>query len=471
MELPQSPTPTVSASPRKRIESIDAFRGFTIAAMIFVIQVAGYAYLPLTFSHFGSAPVSTFKHAGEDAEEREWGFYEAGGITPRTGKTDDYKRVEYPPAKNYHEAQVFATGPDFRTYTIALPPGAITAETTQTFPNAYVWAAKQLQPGDSVIAVRQPGTEDGWRFQNIGIGCTFTDLVAPFFVFIVGVCIPLSRQSRGKHWWRHAGARTLLLILAGMLYISLVLKLSYWWGILQAIGIAYFMGAMFMQVPVPVRWLAIAAIAAFHQWATIYWPWWVTLGDKSKPFLTIVHLREWLEGRPIQADALRPLTIHCTPWASIGYGLCTIIGTLVGEALATREHRKVVRTCLVTGFVFAGAGYALHRLSFPMHKDYVSSSYALFSAGVGALTYLLFYWVMDVQDIKRWGWFLGVFGSNALLAYFMQPVVRIVSTALGTQVFFTNRAGWDGILWGLIWTAVLWVVVLMFNRRNIYWKL
>ena len=54
---------------KKRIESIDTFRGFTIFAMIFVIMVAGYKHLPLTFPQFGSAPVSTFKHAGEDGEQ------------------------------------------------------------------------------------------------------------------------------------------------------------------------------------------------------------------------------------------------------------------------------------------------------------------------------------------------------------------------------------------------------------------
>jgi hypothetical protein len=78
---------------------------------------------------------------------------------------------------------------------------------------------------------------------------------------------------------------------------------------------------------------------------------------------------------------------------------------------------------------------------------------------------------MDMWEMKRWAWFLTVFGSNALLAYFMQPVVRIVSTALGTQTFFGNRAGWDGMLWGLTWTALLWLVVLICNRRRIYWKL
>src|ERR1051326_6976973 len=56
----------------QRLASLDAFRGFTIAGMIFVIMVAGYRDLPNTFPAFGSAPVSTWKHAGDDGDFREW---------------------------------------------------------------------------------------------------------------------------------------------------------------------------------------------------------------------------------------------------------------------------------------------------------------------------------------------------------------------------------------------------------------
>ncbi|MGE5500059.1 MAG: hypothetical protein ACM3Q2_18455, partial [Syntrophothermus sp.] len=63
-EIKTSKAPEVQEK-KKRIASVDAFRGFTMLAMIFVIQVAGYKDLPLTFSHFGSPPVSTFHHAAD----------------------------------------------------------------------------------------------------------------------------------------------------------------------------------------------------------------------------------------------------------------------------------------------------------------------------------------------------------------------------------------------------------------------
>jgi predicted acyltransferase len=428
--------------PKQRLESIDAFRGFTIFAMIFVIMVAGYKHLPLTFPHFGSVPVSTFKHAGEDDGPETWMRWE--GNNPVT---------KYRPAKiEAEKANQF--------YDIAVLNEK--GDTTASFKDVKVWTAKPLHPEESMVAVYKTN-ETQPTFQQLGIGCTFTDLVAPFFVFIVGLCIPLSRQRRGADWWQHVGFRTLGLIIAGMIYISLIFKLSYFWGILQAIGVAYFMGAAFMLFPTLWRWIAVFAVALIHSWLTFHVPWWVELGDKSKPFLTILNPT---------GDMLRPLTIHCTPWGSISYGIMTVIGTLLGEAIATRDKMKILKQSLLIGIVFTIVGYLMHIYQYPINKDVVSSSYAFFTSGIGAITFLIFYWIIDIWQLKwGWVWFLGVYGSNALLAYFMQPVVRIFLTALGPYEGLKGHMGWNGMLAGLEWTMLLWCVVLWFNRKGLYWKL
>ncbi len=352
-----------------RVSSIDAFRGFTVLAMIFVIQVAGYTNLPLTMSWFGSPPVSTFKHAAD----------------------------------------------------------AVGATT--------------------------------------GIGLTFTDLVAPFFVFIVGMVLPLSKKRRGGQWWQHAGKRTVMLIVLGVIYISLIFGLSYWWGILQAIGVAYFMGAAAMLLPKWQRWIAVFIIAAFHLFMSMNFNWWLHFGNPAAPFFTIDNLN---------GDMLRPLTIHCTPWASISYGLITIVGTILGESLLSKSHKEVIKQSLIIGGVFCAAGYVLHIYDWPyfaMNKETVSASYSLFTSGVSALTFLLFYLIMDVGQYQKWAWAFIVFGSNALLGYFLQPIVRIFAYALGFKPYLIGYSGWSGMLAGLVWTAVLWLTLLWCNKRNIYWRI
>jgi predicted acyltransferase len=427
-----------AAPPRQRLASLDAFRGFTIAGMIFVIMVAGYKNLPMTFPAFGSAPVSTWKHAGEDFDPEEWAHWHADWT---------YRQAKI--------AQVLGHG----KYKVA-----VTAkESEEGYWGVTVRHPKPLQTGDDVIAVF-PNAGGRPSFQGVGNGCTFTDLIAPFFVFIVGVAIPLSRRRHGADWWKHVGTRTLMLIGVGVLYIALALKgLSWWWGILQAIGIAYFIGATFLLLPTPARWAALALLTAAHAALSWYVPWWTHLpADMSHGFYTLAN--------PM-GDKLAPLNVHTTPWGSLGYGIITIIGTFVGEALLTRDHRQVLRRSLLLGLICAGAGYAIHRLAIPMNKDNVSISYSLFTAGAGALCFLVFYWVMDIKRAAAWAWPLNVFGANPLLAYFLQPIIRILFVQLGIYAWFGGHSGWPGMGWGLLWTSILWCACLYCNKRGFYWKL
>ena len=426
---------------KKRVESIDAFRGFTIFAMIFVIQVAGYHNLPLTFPHFNSAPVSTFKHAAEDGDAEEWEQWE-----------------ENHPEIDYRKALI--TGKKNNRIYDVLVRGESEGE-KQKFTEIQVTHAKPLKPGDEVIAIFRESEEEP-EFRGIGNGCTFTDLVAPFFVFIVGLCIPLSRRRRGAEWWRHVGVRTIALIIAGVIYISLILKFSWWWGILQAIGVAYFVGAALMLLPYWWRWIAVAVIAAFHGFMSWHVPWWLELGDPAKGFWTIANPG---------GDMLKPLIVHCTPWASISYGMITVVGTLLGESIASREKKKIITRSLAIGIALSIIGYLLHIYQAPMNKDYVSPSYAVFTSGIGALSFLIFYLIIDHAGYKRWSWPFRVYGANALLAYFMQPVVRIFVVALGFYMFFRGLSGWYGMYAGFLWTMLLWCIVLWCNRKNIYWKL
>ncbi len=412
----QPPKPT-----RVRVESVDAFRGLTILLMVFVIAVAAADYRPLpqTLSWFGSLPVSTWNHA-----EVGWDRF-----------------VEEKKAAGLTDGQI------------------------------------NLLPEASL--------------KNIGL--TATDLVAPFFVFIVGIAIPLSRGRRGREWWGHVMTRTVMLILAGVLYISLILGLSWWWGILQAIGVAYFMGAASMRLSRTGRWVAVFALLAFHMTMSHYVSWWLHFGATAEPFWTISQL---------DGSWAKPLTIHCRPWVSLSYGVMTMIGVLLGEAVAAGSRTEIIRRSLLVGVVFTLAGFILHTIGLYtgteelcFNKPDVTASYAMVSSGLGAFVFLLLYYFIDVRGWKKWAFPLRVFGANALLAYFMQIIMRIFFRALHLEPlfaaqpndmirqwaslvnssawssFFLDKTGYNGVLWGLIWTACLWLITLYCNKKDFYWKL
>jgi len=419
--MPEESPHQTPQSLRIRVESVDAFRGLTILLMIFVIAVAAADYRPLpqTLSWFGSLPVSTWNHA-----EVGWD-----------------RLVEKQKAAGLTDEQI------------------------------------NLLPEASL--------------KNIGL--TATDLVAPFFVFIVGIAIPLSRGRRGRDWWSHVMTRTIMLILAGVLYISLILGLSWWWGILQAIGVAYFMGAASMRLSRAGRWVAIFAILAFHTAMSHYVFWWLHFGATAEPFWTISRL---------DGSWTKPLTVHCRPWVSLSYGVMTMIGVLLGEAVAGGNRIEITRRSLLVGVVFTLAGFIVHAVGLYtgatelcFNKPDVTASYAMFSSGAGALVFLLLYYLIDVRGWKNWAFPLRVFGANALLAYFMQIIMRIFFRALHLEPvfaaqpndmvkqwatlvnspawssFFLDKTGYNGVLWGLLWTACLWLIILYCNKREYYWKL
>ncbi len=406
---------------RVRIDSIDAFRGITIFLMVFVIAVAAgnYPNLPQERSWFGSLPVSAWNHAEVGWERFVEEMREAG----------------------------------------------LSENEIKLLPEA--------------------------KLKNVGL--TATDLVAPFFIFIVGLVIPLSRSRRGREWWNHVASRTLKLIIAGVLYISLILGLSWWWGILQAIGIAYFMGAASMRLPRRMKWITVFGVLALHLVMTEFVGWWLQFGNIAEPF--------WRISDPL-GNMAKPLIIHCLPWVSISYGAMTMIGVLLGEAIVTGKRKAITQRSMLIGVVFMGLGYAIHKTgliightSLCFNKPDVSASYAMFTSGLGAMVFLALYYIMDIWGKKKWAYPFAEFGRNALLAYFMQVIMRIFFRGLHLEYFFAgkpneallkwadvlnspfwtafllDKSGYNGMVWGLIWTVCLWGIIMYFNKKSIYWKL
>jgi predicted acyltransferase len=253
------------------------------------------------------------------------------------------------------------------------------------------------------------------------------------------------------------------------------------------------MGAASMKLPRRMRWIAVFGVLAFHAVMTEFANWWLQFGHTTEPF--------WRISDPL-GNMAKPLIIHCLPWVSISYGAMTMIGVLLGEAIVTGERNIITKQSILIGAVFMGLGYAIHKTglitghtSLCFNKPDVSASYAMFTSGLGAIVFLVLYYIMDVWRKKKWAHPFVEFGRNALLAYFMQVIMRLFFRGLHLEYFFAgkpndallkwadvlnspfwsafllDKSGYNGILWGLIWTICLWGIIMYFNRKNIYWKL
>jgi predicted acyltransferase len=329
------------------------------------------------------------------------------------------------------------------------------------------------------------------KLKNVGL--TITDLVAPFFIFIVGLCLPLSRAKHGREWWDHVLSRTGKLILLGILYISLILGLSWWWGILQAIGVSYFMAAASLKLNRKGRWIAVFAVLAFHILMSQFTNWWLGFGDTSEPFFRISTL---------SGNMAKPLRVHCLPWVSISYGALTIVGVMLGEAVASKNSKRILKDSFRLGAIFMAVGYAIHKIglvsgvtTLSFNKPDVTASYALFTAGLACVVFGILYWIVDIKKYRTWAFPFKELGINALLAYFMQVLMRIFFRALHLEAFFAgkpndqlrqwaglwswsgwqnfllDKTGYNGLFWAFLWSVCLWFCVYVFNKKKIYWKL
>jgi len=263
-------------------------------------------------------------------------------------------------------------------------------------------------------------------------GWTPTDLIFPFFLFIVGVAMTL---SFGKLLERGASRNELMLKTAKRAALIFVVGLalhSFPWigydfahlripGVLQRIAIAYFFAsAIYLFVPTLKARVVALAVLLFGYWflqTLVGVPGGLTgvlkpgmdLGAYiDRIIFTQDHL--WSQSRTWDPEGL----LSTIP--AIGTAL---LGAFAGEWLKSGR----TQTEKTLGLFIAGAvGLVIGGMwgwVFPINKALWTSSYVLFTAGFAAQTLAMCYWLIDVKRYQRWTMPFVVFGTNAIAAFFL----------------------------------------------------
>ncbi|MDX1492498.1 MAG: DUF5009 domain-containing protein [Longimicrobiales bacterium] len=336
-------------------------------------------------------------------------------------------------------------------------------------------------------------------------GWTPTDLIFPYFLFILGVAVPYSfrrRLSEGAHRGdlvRHIARRSAILVLLGLAMRAVpdfdVTTMRYY-GVLQRIGIVYFFAAT-AYVYLGIRGRAgLTVLLLLGYWAVM------TLvpvpgygaGDLSPDgnlaawldrLLLDGHLWQdtWdpeglLSTFPAIATAL--LGIFTGEWLQgDGKGLRT-----TGEGLpAEGEGLRKTRGMLLAGVVATAVGWGWGLL-FPINKNLWTSSYVVFTAGTALVSLAALYWFIDVRRLRgAWQEWMVVYGRNAILVFvasgmMTKAMVRIrvdEGTSLYAWIYQNVFRSWAGDYPGsvafaasyvLFWLGIMWVL----HRREIYLK-
>jgi len=353
-----------------------------------------------------------------------------------------------------------------------------------------------------MLLVNDPGTWSAvwWPLEHAQWhGWTPTDLVFPFFLFVVGVTTELSRKDP----WPIL-KRGLLIILFGLLLNAFPF---FWWGsmpgatlmervawrldhlrfmgVLQRIGIVYIIGAF----------IARALESSSHQLARdrIEASAMRRLGDPRISILAIaaaILLVYWfaLGFGPLEppeatvaAGIDRALLGTKHIWSSTGTWdpegplstIPAVATALLGIVVARWVRAAKVKELTVAGIAGIAAGW-LWGLVFPINKGLWTSSYVLLSAGFACVLLAFFIQIVDVKRRRTWARPFIIFGLNPFVAFVgsgvmarLLGIIKIDGVSLQVlsyrtlfQPFFEPHFG--SFLWALcfvlVWLAILWVL-------------
>jgi predicted acyltransferase len=328
-------------------------------------------------------------------------------------------------------------------------------------------------------------------------GCTPTDLIFPFFLFIVGVSIVFALDSGKSDLNSHPKLIKSIIIRSLKLFaLGLILSLFPYFdfsvvripGVLQRIAIVYLVASLLFIKLKPKTLLQIFGLLLIGYWLLMSLVPVPGIGSANlgkdtnlgawidRTLLTEAHL--WKSAKTWDPEGL----FSTIP--AIATGLFGVLMGIILKAKQRTQENKVVWL-----FFFGFFGFLLGLivdLFFPINKSLWTSSYVLYTGGLASMGLAFCYWLIDVRQVT---WFTKpfvIYGINAITVFFASGIIarsmNIIKTTLNGQEislkgylyqqFFTpylspiNASLAGAITFVLIWLLVLW---LMF-RKNIIIK-
>jgi predicted acyltransferase len=326
-------------------------------------------------------------------------------------------------------------------------------------------------------------------------GWTPTDLIFPFFLFIVGVAMSLSlegRLERGEErtqLFAKVLKRSLIIVGLGLFLSGFprfdldIMRIP---GVLQRIGAVYFAAAL--VVLYTARWVQVAVAAALllGYWAVM------TLvpvpgfgsGDLSPDGSLAAYVDRMILGVHLWREMWDPEGILST-FPAVATTLC---GVFTGRLLRSGKPRLEI-----TGWMFV-LGWAaillgiVWGLVFPINKNLWTSSYVVFTAGAALHLLAICYWLIDVKGWSSWAGPAIVFGLNAIAVFVLSGLlvktlllIRVTSAggstiSLYTWLYQQAFVPWAGPLNGSLAFALFNVgfwygLMYLLYRRRIFIKI
>jgi len=256
-------------------------------------------------------------------------------------------------------------------------------------------------------------------------GCTPTDLIFPFFLFIVGTSIHYAYQDKReegltKKVFLKILKRASIIFLLG-LFLTLFPKFNFETvripGVLQRIGVVFFVASILYLTTTWLTQLRVAVIllVSYYLMMTL-----IPVPGVGPPSLEAeTNLGAWLDRLLLTGH----LWVQSKTWdpegvlSTIPAIATAILGMLAGKLLSGEKTAsdKVV-WLFFTGSVLIVLGLGWGMI-FPINKPLWTSSYVLYTGGIAMQFLACCYWLVDVQGFKKWAMPFVYYGVNALFVF------------------------------------------------------
>lgn len=312
-------------------------------------------------------------------------------------------------------------------------------------------------------------------------GWTPTDLIFPFFLFIVGVSLSLAMGAKNEAG-RGAAQRAVVLRRGlRIVLLGLALHALAWWlmdkpslrvmGVLQRIGLCFgAAGLIAIQWRARGQWVWIVALLLGYGGLLLLG------GSMDKAGNIASHLDAWLLGshgyewNAASGRGHDPEGVVST----LGALATTLLGWRCGEALRVGALRRLA----ALGLVLAVLGWGLDAAGLmPINKNLWTPSFVLWTAGLAALALLAAHCLVDGRGWPALG---RSFGVNAIAAYAGAWTSTVLLEGLNWMApLYARGFGWlepllgpegRSLAFALVFVAIWWIIVRVLDRRGIHIK-
>jgi predicted acyltransferase len=424
LKRPAAPQPGhPPAAPRERLASLDAFRGFDILTMVFVNSIAAMPAIPFIFRH-----------------------------APATMDAFTLTDVVFP-------GFLFIVGVSI--------PLALTQRKGMGQPASRLVGHIVVRTLALLFLGLVQVNADRFSAADTGLGENLWYFLAYAAVFVLWTAYP--KKTRPAKRRIHLGIRVAAAVLLVFLVIifrgkgadgAVTWFRHSWWGILGMIGWTYLAASLLFLVSKGSRAVLAGAIGLM---TALY------VGSRygAVDFLGPVNrLLEHGVG-----------SIFGSHTAIVTAGM--LAGTLFLRGSEPAKPQGRVRFLCVLGLALLAAGFLLR----PLHgfsKIAGTESWALATAGICCLVFMLSYLVLDIWKLGRAVSFLIPAGRNPLAAYLLPDQINNVLFLLGGlfhvnlwRVFwpFVDKGGLSGMLNAAVMTALVLFLTTLLTRAKVVLKL